>query len=869
MSFSSDTHSKTRPATNAPPADLATGSAMFGSYRCPKGVFNEAEQSDGEPRPHWRALMEAFQRMGPDELRARWEEARRMIHDHGVTYNVYADAQGMDRPWQLDMVPLVIPPEEWRGIEAALVQRTTLLNRILRDLYGPQRLLHERILPPALVYSNPAFLRPCHGVPVPGDIHLFLHAVDLARAPDGRWWVLADRTQAPSGAGYALENRIVLSRILPDEFESSRVQRLASFFQLRRDMLRTLAPRRKDNPNIVLLTPGPFNETYFEQAYLARYLGFTLVEGGDLTVRDRHVFIKTLEGLQPVDVILRRVDDTFCDPLELRADSYLGVPGLLEAVRAGHVTIANALGAGLVETPALLAFLPGLCRHLLGEELRMPSVATWWCGQSRELSYVLTHLDEIVVKRAFSPPHGEPLFGELLGEKRKANLIAAIRAAPHLFVGQEQVALSRAPAWSDGRMVPRPLVVRAYVAATTDGYAVMPGGLTRVSMAPDDPVVSMQSGGGSKDTWVLSEGPVQRVTLLKPPSHEVRVERAAAEVPSRVADDLFWLGRYTERLEGLLRVLRCALRQLSGEAGDESSPERLTFIPLLVHLQLLAVKPVPGAARPLAPAPLATTPAGAIPSVAEAERELLAIVYKTNRDHGVRSLVNRIRHIAATVRDRFSADTWRIFTELHGHSRLRPRRLPVADALTLLNTLITDLAAFSGLVNENMTRGHGWRFLDFGRRLERAGGLTRLVRAALAIEPRGPLLLESLLEIADSLMTHRRRYFTQLQLHSVLHLLVLDDTNPRSLGYQLAALAEHAAALPEDRASRASGREARQVAGLRTALARLDLVALAAARPEHFAETLNAALGPIEGALGGLSDGLTQHYFSHTLTQVN
>jgi uncharacterized circularly permuted ATP-grasp superfamily protein/uncharacterized alpha-E superfamily protein len=833
----SDTDSIHRPPSN-----------LFDAYRCPPGAYSELNEESGELRPHWRSLVNSFERMGAEELRNRWEEARRMIHDHGITYNVYSDAQGIDRPWQLDMVPLVIPPKEWQQIESALIQRTTLLNAVLLDLYGPQRLLHDGVLPPALVYANPAFLRACHGIPVPRDIHLFLHAVDLARAPDGQWWVLADRTQAPSGAGYALENRIVLSRILPDEFEASRAHRLASFFQIQRDTLRTLAPRSRDNPNIVLLTPGPYNETYFEQAYLARYLGLTLVEGGDLTVRDQRVFIKTLEGLQPVDIILRRVDDTFCDPLELRADSYLGVPGLLEAARAGNVTIANALGSGVVETPAVMAFLPSLCRHLLGEELQMPSVATWWCGQKQAMDYVAGHLDEIVVKRAFSPTHGEPFFGELLGEKRKANLLNEIRAAPSEFVGQEQVALSMAPVWGGDRMVPRPLVVRLYVAATLDGYTVMPGGLTRVSMSPEDPVVSMQSGGGSKDTWVLSSGPVDRVTLLKPVSHEVQVERAAAEVPSRVADELFWLGRYTERLEGLLRIIRCSLRHLSGEAGSEPGPERPTLIPLLVRLQLLPVRGI---------------------SAQEAERELLSLVYKANREQGVRSLVNRIRHIAATVRDRFSADTWRIFTELHSNSRTRPRRLPVMDALGLINTLITDLAAFSGLEMENMTRGHGWRFLDFGRRLERATGAARLVRAALAVDARGPFILESLLEIADSMMTYRRRYFTQVHLHAILHLLLLDAGNPRSLEFQLAALADHAANLPEDRASRGAGHEVRQVEALRVRWNGVDVIGLAGSRATGALQKIETALTQMENDLAGLSDGLTQHYFSHTLTQVN
>jgi len=358
----------------------------------------------------------------------------------------------------------------------------------------------------------------------------------------------------------------------------------------------------------------------------------------------------------------------------------------------------------------------------------------------------------------------------------------------------------------------------------------------------------MQSGGGSKDTWVLSSGPVNRVTLLKPVSHEVQVERAAAEVPSRVADDLFWLGRYTERLEGLLRIIRCSLRHLSGEAGSEPGPERPTLIPLLVRLQLLPVRGI---------------------SAQEAERELLSLVYKANREQGVRSLVNRIRHIAATVRDRFSADTWRIFTELHSNSRTRPRRLPVMDALGLINRLITDLAAFSGLEMENMTRGHGWRFLDFGRRLERATGAARLVRAALAVDARGPFILESLLEIADSMMTYRRRYFTQVHLHAILHLLLLDAGNPRSLEFQLAALADHAANLPEDRTSRGAGHEVRQVEALRARWNGVDVIGLAGSRATGALQKIETALTQMENDLAGLSDGLTQHYFSHTLTQVN
>ncbi len=354
---------------------------LFEGYHPLEGAYDEMVAAPGVLRPHCEGFVRSLEALGQHEFASRWEGAKRSIRENGVTYNIYGDPQGVDRPWELDMVPLLISPAEWTRLETALIQRTTLLNLILADLYGPQTLLGAGLLPPSLVFSNPAFLRPCHGIRVPHGIHLHLHAVDLARSPDGQWWVLADRTQAPSGAGYALENRIVLLRSLPEAFRDCQVHRLASFFRAQRDTLMALAPQPHDQPRVVLLTPGPYNETYFEHAYLARYLGFTLVEGGDLTVRDRRVFIKTLEGLQPVDVIFRRLDDSFCDPLELRSDSSLGVAGLVEAARAGNVTIANALGSGVIETAAIMPFLPALCRHLLGEDLMLPSVPTWWGGQ--------------------------------------------------------------------------------------------------------------------------------------------------------------------------------------------------------------------------------------------------------------------------------------------------------------------------------------------------------------------------------------------------------------------------------------------------------------------------------------------------------
>jgi uncharacterized circularly permuted ATP-grasp superfamily protein len=438
------------------------------------GAYDELFKGVGVPRAHWQAFMEGINRIGPREVAQRWEAARRQIEDNGVTYNVYGDRRGASRPWKLDPLPLLIPAEEWTAIEAGIDQRARLLDLILRDLYGEQRLLKAKLIPPEIVFANPGFLRPCFGMETPGGRWLHIHSADLARASNGVWWVVADRTQAPSGSGYAVENRVIVSRVFQDLFRDCRVHRLASYFKTFRESLQALAPTHRDTPRMVLLTPGPFNETYFEHSYLARYLGITLVEGADLTVRDSTVYLKTLEGLQQVDVILRRLDDTFCDPLELRGDSLLGVPGLVQAAQSGNVAIANSLGTGLVETPALMPFLHELCRQLLGEDLRLPSVATWWCGQDDEMRYVLDHLGELVIKPAFPQMNRGPIFGDRLDSASRAGLADAIRARPYDFVAQERLNLSAAPVWANERLEPRHVALRSHAVGTGEGIRSCP-----------------------------------------------------------------------------------------------------------------------------------------------------------------------------------------------------------------------------------------------------------------------------------------------------------------------------------------------------------------------------------------------------------
>jgi uncharacterized circularly permuted ATP-grasp superfamily protein/uncharacterized alpha-E superfamily protein len=796
-------------------------------------------------RPHCEVLVRSLEGLGRHELASRWERARRAVRDNGVTYNVYGDPQGVNRP-------LVIAAAEWHRLEQALIQRTRLLNQILADLYGPQRLLRTGIIPTPLAFANPAFLRACHGIQVPGQTYLHLHAVDLVRTPAGQWRALADHTQAPTGAGYALENRFVLSRSLPEAFRDCQVERIASFFRTHRDALSALAPQRRHEPRIVLLTPGPYSDTYFEHAYLARYLGLTLAEGGDLTVRDRRVYIKTLEGLEPVDVIFRRLDDSLCDPLELGRTSSIGVAGLVEAARAGSVAIANALGSGAIESAAITGFLPDLCRELLGEPLALPSVTTWWCGEPQALHHVLDHLDRLVIKRAF--PSSEvrlPIFGWKLSATQRAALAAEMRARPAEFVGQEQVAPSTAPVWLGGRVEPRPLVFRAYVAAAGGSYAAMPGGLTRVSSARELSVVSMRRGGGSKDTWVLSESPVSAASPLTPAGPPTRArERRAAELPSRVADNFFWLGRHAERAEHTVRLVRSIVARLSNEVASPDAPELLALRKVLVDLELVP-------ARLAEPMPMS-----------DLESELLAVLFRQRAQTGLRRTLNEILRIAAAVRDRLSQDTWRALNQLQQDFRLRHGRIQFDDVLAHLNRMITDLAAFSGMM-ENTTRGHGWRFLDIGRRLERSINLTALLRAALAEDAAENGILDPLLEIADSSMTYRRRYFGAPQLSPVLDLLLADPANARGLLFQLTVLSDHLPHLPRDPRAPSPTKEERLIAHAKNVLAQTDIESLSAAGQDGAFPRLMGFLASIEEDLRACSDAITYYYFSHAELRVS
>ncbi len=820
---------------------IASTASHSDVYTPKSGVpWDEYLDASRNVRAHFAGLARDLHDLPPGELKRRAETARRIVDEQGITYNVYGDPRGMERPWQLDPIPFLIAPAEWASLETAITQRAELLDHILADCYGPQDLIRSAWLPPALVFAQSDFLRPAHGIRPAGGRHLNFYAADLARSPDGQWWVLGDRTAIPTGAGYALANRLITSRVLPEPFRGCRVQRQAGFFRELKNSLSALAPHAVGDPRVVLLTPGPFNETYFEQSWLARYLGYTMVQGEDLTVRDDRVFLKTLSGLEPVDVILRRVDDDFCDPLELRNDSMLGVPGLVGAVRAGNVALANALGTGLLQSPAFMAFLPGLCQHLLGEELRMPSVATWWCGQKSAEKYALENLAELNVRPAFRTRPEPALSPE--------EIRARIRFQPHLWTAQERVALSTAPSWNGSALVPQPIVLRVYVVATPNGYRVMPGGLTRVAPDGNMRLISMQHGGASKDTWVLSDAPVEEVTLLQSPSRAIELRRVGNNLPSRLADNFFWLGRYAERADATARLLRSTLLRFNPE-NSGSAMSLLT--PLLRALELQGQ----------------LLPEWAAHNAEALEADLMGAVFDPTRACSLRNLADRLEHLAMLVRDRTSNDVWRVLSQLDECLTLpgEGRMLLAGEAIAVLNRLLMLTASLSGFSRENMTRAQGWRFLDMGLRIERSLYLCNFLDCALrSPEADNPSLLEAVLEFTDCTLTYRSRYNLLPDITAVIDLILLDDTNPRSLLFQLLQLVKHFERLPREKQSALPSPGHRLLIECVSRVRLLDPRELTGLSGGWHAGQTGAVLRDLLRDLPLLSDAIAASYFTHS-----
>jgi uncharacterized circularly permuted ATP-grasp superfamily protein/uncharacterized alpha-E superfamily protein len=811
--------------------DTASLDALVATYRPLPGIFDEMMDDSGRVRPHWRPLLDMLAGLGPEEINRRFAAADRYLRSSGVFYRVYEDAAGIERPWPLSHVPLILDPTEWRELATGLVQRAELLEAVLADAYGPSQLTRDAHLPATVLAGNPEFLRPLVGVAPPGGAHLRFYAADVARGADGHWWVLGDRAQAPSGAGYAIENRLALSRAVPDIYRASRAERLAPFFQAFQAELASLG--RQDDAHICVLTPGPLSETYFEHAYLARYLGFLMVEGEDLSVRDDGVFVRTVSGLQRTEVLLRRIDADFADPLELNAASRLGAPGLLQAVRDGKVVMVNALGAGLVEARAMLAFLPALARSVLGTDLAIPNVATWWLGQADVREEIIEKLGGLVIAPAFQSHVDERKEGGMLGagldEAKRAALVHSIRNRGVDYVAQEAVTLSSTPVWRDGRLQPRPFTLRIFLNKVAGRWQVMPGGFVRIADTADARAVSLERGAATADAWLLARGPVGETTLL-PVADRIEVQRASGILPSRAADNLFWVGRYVDRAEATLRLVR-AMTNRAAEA-DETTAPMLSALGFL--LQAWSAVPV-GAGG-------ATT-------------AFMVRAALTNSQLGgaLPALTGAARAAASVIRDRFSPDAWRAINDLATIIAMPLASGTNESAITeRVEAALRIVASLSGLAQENMTRLAGWRFLELGRRIERAILTGRLIRC-FALPGAAEGSLDLLLELADSQITYRQRYVMVAAPAPVIDLVMLDPNNPRSMAFQLDCIEAHLSALPGRSAAGRLSPVQQVAAALATRLRTVDV-----------GEVDETLILEAEQALMKLSDVITAAYLTNT-----
>ena len=849
---------------------------LLAKYSPQSGSFDEMLDDAKEPREHWRTILASLAGETPDNMDRRLDTVQRHVRENGVTYNVYTDAKGIQRPWNLNFLPFILPEKEWAEIEAGVIQRATLLNKILVDIYGEQRVIKEGLVPPNLIYGHGGFLRPCHDIQHLDKTALHFYAIDLARAPSGRWWVVGDRTQAPSGAGYALENRSVMARTFPDLLRDLKVRHLTDFFT---DMLKSLTHwgrqcaaqsgmplRANEPPLIVLLTPGQFNETYFEHAYLARHLGVPLVEGSDLTVRNGMVWLKSLAGLQRVHVIMRRVDDDFCDPLELKADSTLGVAGLTMAARLGNVVITNSLGSSLLESGALLGFLPRLCEQLLGQPLAIPSVATWWCGEPAVLNTVIENLDQLVIKPSFPQLRQAPVFGQDLNAKERMQLIKAIRINPQNYVAQEMVKLSQAPVWqpgNQGSLTSCSVGLRVYACATPDGYIVLPGGLTRAATGSDTRIITMQRGGGSKDTWVLGSNhvdiPGSKLTRTVTRDELIRDD---THLSSRMAENLFWFGRNADRCDNTTRLLRVALNYLSNNTPAEMGSEWDAIKGICSWYDFIAKPEEPIIATQSQNITAGQMQSqvqiqGTVKTQAQTDALIETALLRAVIDPAVPGLAMQLQQLHSTANhlsERLSIDNWRVLNQMVSNIDDTNLPLPQSDAMSLLDDITAALMTLTGFALDGMTRDLGWNFLSLGRRLERLQFQCIALQRALKMDASGDL--NWLLELSDSIVTYRARYRAKPEWLPSMDLLLLDESNPRSILFQIDGICKCIKKITK--AYGPCGED--QLIQMREKLLQLNVDTDLYCGNELLVELLST----IWNASVGISDQISLHFFSYT-----
>ena len=820
---------------------------LLAGYREAAAGYDEMLGADGLVRPHWRGFVDGFAALGPEGRTAAAESTRRRLRESGIAFNVYADPDDRKHAWRLDLVPVLLPDTEWASLAEGILQRARLIDAVLGDLHGPQHLLRDGSLPASLLLGSPAFVRTSVERDAPPRRFLHAYACDVARTASGSWVVLGDQTDTAIGNGYVLASRVALSHGLAQLFLDSHARRLAGHYMAVQEAFRGLC--RREDGRIVVLSPGPASPSYFSHAYLARYLGYTVVESGDLTVRDNHAYLKTLDGLQRVYLIVNKQPGHLSDSLLLPGAELAGIPGLLQAERSGNVAMANRPGSGVIQNHALAPFTETLFRRVLGEAPLLADVRTHWLGHGAAPAGDWLAV-EAISRNDPSEPSPMLALAELEPTARR-RLEERLATEAHRWVAVERVPLATTPSFDGDRLVPTPWALRTYVVATEEGYRIMPGGMVRLAGSPA--AATLPNGFGSKDLWITADTPErEQASILRTSMSEVHLRRTGRDLLSRTADNLFWLGRYAERAEGTMRVLRSVLSRFLEDGRPDSDP---TVLDRLLRLQLER-----GPAPPDAPAE---------PSWDGVER-LAALLMHEPRAYGLRDSLDQLHRTATLVRDQISHDAWRMLNALHTDRRWRQGQVArlAWPLLELLDEGIRALNAFSGTEGENMTRNFAWLFLEIGRRIERAWQLTELIRE-LACEPAEPEndgSLRLLLELGDSFMTYRSRYLMTPLMTPVLDLLLLDETNPRGVAYQLTKLESHVSLLPSDGPYRSPAQ--RLILKLLTGVRLAEVVDLCARAENGRAARLEALLAELTQGLPQLSDLIGRSYFAHAEVPV-
>ena len=820
-------------------------------------------------RPHWLPFLTELDALPEQEPQQRAERLVRHVRKTGIAHDIFADPSARSQRWQLDLAPVIISSAEWLTLDAALVQRARLFDAMLGDLYGDQRVMREGLVPPELVFSDSSYLQACRNIhPSGGQLHFY--AADLARGADGQWRVIDNHTETLAGLGFCLANRVVHTHIAGDIFERCNVIRLADHFQRLQNALTAASGR--DNAQVALLTPGAHHPDYFSHAYIARYLGYLLVEGRDLVMTAGRVFLKTLEGLQAIDLIVRCVDGRLVDPLELDPGGFEGPAGLLRACRKSPNLVVNAVGTAIAQNRGLGACLPALAKTLLGEDLALPDAPRRWLGTDANRRHVLDQLDSFVIRktqegtgRPGQAAHAQDPTRFSPGERDRLAREIELHGA-HL-VAEEKIGFSTAPAFeADDRgrggsrytLVPKPFAVRCFVVRTLDGYRAMPGGLA-MTVNPDRAVALSAPDGHTRDVWIVADTPqAPHISLWRPTVETARVDRSQRLVQSRVADDLFWLGRYAERSDWTMRVMRSALRRVAEDNGPSTGRRAAQrCLELLLGTPADALKSGGGLKSGDGPRPSAV----ATPPV-EIEQLLAKLIKGGSSPRTLERTSAHLHRVAHMTRDRLSHEAWQTLSKFgDGWGQSLAAATPT-ELLDLLDDGLASLSAFNGLMHENMTRNIGWSFLDMGRRLERAYNLAEAILTLFIPRPgdeeeQSRLLL--LLEIADSFITYRSRYRVDLMLSLVLDLLLLDETNPRSMAFQHAALTRHMETLPDAKRGGGLSEDRRILLALSTAIRLGDIEALAS---EASGEKLAALMREQLRLMPDFTSALSSHYFN-------